>query len=129
MAEGKIPHQHNYASATSKKDFFKSLVRIKFSDLKRYDCPHFVISSSKRDYISKSKIIHSPDCAKHTPLREFRQGTSYRLLAGDPYELNGMVRGIYWAQYYSYLVVEVGWGDFLLCQIINNSVHYLQILE
>lgn len=128
MVGEKKVYRHLGLQAKSEDNFDRALYIQDVSYLKNMGSGHYIISNSKETYIKSVKIVGG-DCVESTPLSQFKQGQTYKLLAADPYEISeGTPQGIYKSKYSKFLVLETP-GGLLLCVVIDSWVMFLQILK
>ncbi|MCR4327289.1 MAG: hypothetical protein NUV46_01785 [Nanoarchaeota archaeon] len=127
MANGKKLYWHEGLFVKSKENFLLKLRKEYL--LQNMNGAHYILCESKEHYVNNVKIVPG-NCAESTPLVKFNQGETYKLLAGDPYQIRGTVGGIFSSGENRYLVIKTSFGEFLLARVGDDEkVEHLQILE
>lgn len=130
MAKRKCLYEHIWLRSEDKKKFEEDLNLLNRSKLIDANGMHYILSKSERDYIQSIKIVSQEDCAEHTSLSKFGQNKKHLFLAGDPYLVEGTVKGIFKSKFREYLVIKTVGDDFLLAKIKHGEeVVFLQIVE
>lgn len=131
MTDGKTCYNHGRCSARSRENFLNRLVVASdfvVSDFKNFGSLHYIFSENKEHYIDNVKIVFG-NCVKSTPLSKFYNNQTCKLRVGDPYEIEGTIKGIFNSRFELYLIIETNFKDFLLARVDCGKVRHLEILK